>query len=34
MIIFFFFPTLLKWGLLFDERIGVTTTGHFPSARE
>jgi hypothetical protein len=34
MTIFLFFPRLLrilKWGLLFDEKRGLTTTGHFPS---
>jgi hypothetical protein len=29
---FFFFKNVfvLKWGLFFDERRGLTTTGHFP----
>jgi hypothetical protein len=37
MTIFLLFPRLLhvlKWGLLFDERRGLTTTGHSPSIRE
>jgi hypothetical protein len=37
MAVFMFFPdfyVLSKWGLLFDERRGLTSTGHFPSTGE